>query len=99
MRGSGLAIISHKSIQHTSISIPVYSKFECILVLLFHYPPTRLKFLQFIDPSSSISAFCAEFESLLEHHITSNEDLIFFGDYYIHIDKQDDLNTVVFNRL
>ena len=50
-------------------------------------------------PSSSISAFCAEFESLLEHHITSNVDLIFVGDLSVHIDKQDDPNTVVFNRL
>ena len=50
-------------------------------------------------PSSSISAFCSEFESLLDHHITSNVDLIFVGDFNIHIDKQDDPNIVLFNRL
>ena len=30
MRGGGLAIISHKFIHHTSISMPAYSTFVCI---------------------------------------------------------------------
>ena len=42
---------------------------------------------------------CTEFESLLEHHITSNVDLTFVADFNIHIDKQDGPNTVLFNRL
>ena len=33
---------------------------------------------------------------ILEHHFTSNLDLIFVGDFNIHIDKQDDPNTVFF---
>ena len=56
-------------------------------------------FIIYQPQSSSISAFCAEFESLFEHHITSNVDLIFVGDFNIHIDKQNDPNTVLFNRL
>ena len=99
MRGGGLAIISLKSIHHTSISMPVYSTFECIgsSVSLFTFSVKIFTICR--PPLSTISAFCAEFELLLEHHITSNVDLIFVGDFNIHIDKQDDPNTVVFNRL
>ena len=98
MRGGGLAIISHKSIHHTSISMPVYSKFECIgfSILLFTFQLKIFKIYRSL--SSSISAFCAEFESLLENHITSNEDLIFVDDFNIRIDKRHDRNTV-FNIL
>ena len=73
MRGGGLAIISHKSVHHTSISKPVYSTFEFIVLL----STFSVKFFTiYRPPTSSISAFCAEFESFLEHHITSNVDLI-----------------------
>ena len=99
MRGGGLAIISHKSIHHTSISMPVYSTFECIGSSVSLSTFSVKIFTLYRPPSSSISAFCAEFESLLEHHITLIVDLIFVGDLNIHIDKQDDSNTVVFNRL
>ena len=69
------------------------------MVLLFHYLPFWLKFLLIIDFHYHHSAFCVEFESLLEHHIASNADIIFVVDFSIHINKQDDSNTVVFNRL
>ena len=74
----------------------VYSTFECIgsSVSLSTF---EVKIFTIYQPSSSsISAFCAEFDSLLEHHITSKVDLIFVGDFNIHIDKQDDPNTVFF---
>ena len=77
----------------------VYSTFECIgsFVLLSTF---SVKIFTIYRPSSSsISAFCAEFESLHKHYITSNVDLIFVGDFNSHIDKQDDQNTVLFNRL
>ena len=99
MHGGSLAIITHKSIHHTSISMPIYSTFECIdsfvLLSIFSF----YIFTIYRPPSSSISAFCAEFKSLLEHYITSNVDLIFLGDFNIHTDKQDDPNTVLFDRL
>ena len=98
MRGGGLAIINHNlSIIH-SFHCPFIQHLN-VLVLLSHYPPFRLKFLQFIDLHHHQSFFCAEFESLLEHRITSNIDLIFVDDFNIHIDKLDDPNTVLFNRL
>ena len=99
MHGGGLAIFSHKSIHHTSISMPVYLTFEYIVSSVSLSTFSVKIFTIYRPSSSSISAFCAEFESLLEHHITSNADLIFVGDFNIHIDKQDDPNTVVFNRL
>ena len=99
MRGGGLAIINHKSIHHTSLSMPVYSTFECIgsSVSLANF--SFKIFTIYRPPSSSISAFCTEFETLLEHHITSNVDLFFIGDFNIHIDNQHDPNTVLFNSL
>ena len=99
MRGGGLAIISQKSIYYKSISTPVYSTFECIgsSVSLSTFSVKIFKIYR--PPSSSIFAFCTEFESLLEHHITSNVDLILVDDFNIYIYKQDDPNTVLFNRL
>ena len=47
----------------------------------------------------SLLSVLIEFESLPEHHVTSNVDLIFVGDINIHLYKQDDPNTDVFNRL
>ena len=99
MRGGGSAIINRKSIHHTSISMPVYSTFECIGSSVSLLSFSVKIFTIYRPPSSSFSAFCVEFELLLEHHITSNVDLIFVGNFNIHIDKQDDPNTVVFNRL
>ena len=94
MRSGGLAIISHKSIHHTSISMPVYSTFECIGSSVSLSTFSVKIFTIYRPSSSSISAFCAEFKSLLKHHTTSNVNLIFVGDFNIHIDKQDDPNTV-----
>ena len=97
LRVGGLAI--------SVINLSIIHPFQCpfiqhvnVLVLLFHYPPFQLKFYNLYRlSSSSISAFCTEFETLLEHHITSNVDLIFVSYFNIHIGKQDDLNTVLFN--
>ena len=80
MHGGGLAIINHKSIHHTSISPPVYSTFECISSFVALSTFSFKIFTIYRASSSSISAFCTEFESSLEHHITSYVDLIFVGD-------------------
>ena len=87
MRDGGPAIINHKSIHHTSISMPVYSTFDCIGSFVSLSTFSVKIFTIYRPASSSISAFCAEFVSLLEHHIISNVDLIFVGDFNIHIDK------------
>jgi exonuclease III len=99
IRGGGLAIFSHKSIHHTSISMPVYSTFECIGSTVSLSTFSFKIFTIYRPPSSSISTFCTEFETLLEHHITSNIDLFFIGDFNIHIDNQDDPNSILCNRL
>ena len=79
--------------------MPVYSTFECISssvsLSAFSFKIFKIP----CPPSSSISAFCPEFKSLLKHHITSNFDLFFVGDLNIHIGKQNDPNAVHFNRL
>ena len=95
MQDGGLAIISHKSVHHTSISMPAYSTFKCIGSSVSLSTFSVEFFTIYRPPSSSISAICAEFESSLEHHITSYVDLIFVDNFNIHIDKQDDPNTVL----
>ena len=65
--------------------MPVYS-FECIGSSVSLSTFLFKIFTIYRHTSSSVSAFCAEFESLLEHHITSNVDLIFVGDFNIHND-------------
>ena len=79
--------------------MPVYLTFECIgsSVSLSTFSVKVFTICRTL--SSSIFAFRAEFETLFEYHITSNVDLIFVGDFNIHNDKQDDPNTVVFNKL
>ena len=99
MCGGGLAIISHKFIHHTSISMPAYSTFKCIGSSISLSTFSVTIFTIYRPSSSSISVFCAEFELLLEHHRTSNVDSIFVGDLNIRIAKQDDQNTVLLSRL
>ena len=79
------------------INLSIIHPFQCpfiqylnVLVLLFHYPPFQLKFLQFINLDHYRSLLSALSLSFLEHHITSNVDLSFVGDFNIHIDKQND---------
>ena len=93
MHGGGFASISHKFIHPTSIEQ------LNTLVLLFHYPPFYLKFLQFIDLYHYQFRLSALSLSLLEFYITSNVDLIVVGDFSIHTDKQNDPTIVVFNSL
>ena len=71
----------------------------CMVVAL----PSSVINLSIIHSTSiiinSLLSVLIEFESLPEHHVTSNVDLIFVGDINIHLYKQDDPNTDVFNRL
>ena len=96
MCGGGLAIINHKSIHHTSISLLIYSTFERIGSFVSLFTLSVKIFTLYPPPLSSIFTFCAKFESLLEHHITSNVDVIFIGDFNIHVDKKYDLNNAFF---
>ena len=50
-------------------------------------------------PSSSISTFFTEFESLLEFYISSKIDLIFVGNFNIHVDDLNNTNSLHFFNL
>ena len=93
---TGLVLCVVVALPSLVINLSIRYPFQClfiqhlnILVLLFHYPLFRLKFLQFIDLHyhQSLHDSCAEFESLVENHIILNVDLIFVGDFNIYIDK------------
>ena len=92
--GGGLAIISHKSIHHATISTPVYTTFECIgsSVSLSNF--SFKIFTTYRHHQVLLSALILS----LENHITSNVNLIFVGDFNIHINKQVDPNNVLFNK-
>ena len=92
-RGGGVAIINHKFVHHTHVSTSVFSTFECVVSVITSSSSSFKLFVVYRLPSSSMSTFFTEFESLLEFHISANIDLIFVGDFNIHID---DLNDVKF---
>ena len=97
--GGGIAIIKHNSINLTPIKTDSFFFFKCIgSVITSSYSAFKL-FVIYFPPSSSISTFFTEFESLIECHISSNIDLFFFGDFNIKINNNNDYNTQHFNKL
>ena len=95
----GVAIINHKSVHHTHVSTPVFSTFECVGSVITSSNSSFKLFVVYRPPSSSMSTFFTEFESLLEFHISANIDLIFVGDFNIHIDDLNDVNSIHFLKL
>ena len=92
IRGGGIAIIKHNSINLVSIKTCSFSFFEWIgSVIISLYFAFKL-FVIYRPPSSSISTFFTEFESLIECHISLNIDLFFLGDFDIKIDNR--LSTI-----
>ena len=72
-RGGGIAIIiNHKSVHHTHMSTPVFSTFECVSSAITSSNSSFKLFVVYRPPSSSMSTFFTEFESLLEFHISAN---------------------------
>ena len=98
-RGGGVAIINHKSVHHTHVSTPVFSTFECVCSVITSSNSSFKLFVVYRPTSSSMSTFFTEFESLLEFHISANIDLIFVGDFNIHIDDLNDVNSIHFLEL
>ena len=99
MRGGNVAIIKHNSINHTPIKTEIFSSFECIGSEITSSHSTFKLFVLYRPPSSSISKFFTEFESLTECHISSSIDLFFLGYFNIKIDNINDYNTQHFKKL
>ena len=98
-RGGGVAIINHNSIHHTAISILSFSSFECIGSVITSSNSSFKLFVVYQPPSLPIANIFTEFESLLELQIASNIDLLFIGDFNIHIENLNDYNTRHFLKL
>ena len=99
IRGGGIAIIKHNSINLTPIKTGSLSSFECIgSVITLSYSAFKL-FVIYHPPSSSILTFFTKFESLIECHILSNIDLFFLDDFKIKIDNINNYNTQHFDKL
>ena len=98
-RSGGVAIINHKFVHHTHVFTPVFSTLECVGSVITSSNSLFKLFVVYRPPSSSTSTFFTEFESLLEFHISANIDLIFVGDFNIHIDDLNDVNFIHFFKL
>ena len=72
IRDGGIAIIKHNSINLTPIKTGSFSSFKCIGSLITSSHSAFKLFVIYRPPSSSISIFFTEFESLIECHISSN---------------------------
>ena len=90
-RGGGVAIINHKSVHHTHVSTSVFFTFKCEGSVITSSNSSFKLFAVYRPPSSSMSTFFTEFESLLEFHISANID--------IHIDDLNDVNSSHFLKL
>ena len=97
VRGDGVAIIKHNSINHTPPKIEHFSSFECIGSVITSSHSALKFFVIHLLSSSSISTFFTEIKSFLELHISSNIELLFLGDFNIKIDNTNDYNTQHFN--
>ena len=97
--GVGVAIINQKSVHHTFIITPVFSTFECIDSVKTSSNNSFKLFIMYRPPSSSMSTFFTEFESLLEFLIMSKVDLIFVGDFNIDVDDLNNPNSLYFLKL
>ena len=94
-----VAIINHKSVHHTHVSTPVFSTFECVGSVITSSNSSFKLFVVYRPSSLSMPTFFTEFESLLEFHISASIDLIFVGDFNIHIDDLNDVNSIHFLKL
>ena len=97
--GGGAAIIKQKFVHHTFVSTPVLSTFECLGSVITSSNNSFKLFVEYRPPSSSMSKFFTEFESLLEFHISSKVDLMFVRDFNIHVDNLNDSNSLYFLKL
>ena len=97
--GGGVAIINQKSVHHTLVSTPAFSTFECIGSVITSSNNSFKLFVVYRPPSSSMSTFFTEFESLLKFHISSKVDLIFDNNFNIHVADLNDSNSLYFLKL
>ena len=98
-RDGGVAIINRQFVYHTHASTPVFSTFECVSSVITSSNSSLKLFVVYRPLSSSMFTFITEFEFLLKFHFSVNIDLIFVGDFSIHIDDLNDVNSIHFLKL
>ena len=94
----GVAVINQKSVYHTFVFTPVFSTFEYIGSVITSSNNSFKLSVVYCPPSSSMSTFFTKFKSLLEFHISSKVDLIFVGDFNIHVDDLNDSNSLYISQ-
>ena len=92
-RGGGVAILHHNSLKSSSLILPSFSTFECMGSVISTGNTSFKLFVIYRPPSTSISSFFDELESLLEQHIASATELILTGDFNLHVDIADSIST------
>eukprot|EP00116_Pleurobrachia_bachei_P003027 sb/3463289/ len=98
-RGGGVAILMRKSFHHVQVTHS-FSSFECVETLITHPQIKPLRLLGVYRPPSSPTAlFLDEFETLLHELSGRSGEIVFTGDFNIHIHDSSSTFTKSFLQL
>ena len=95
--GGGLAVLFKSTLKHRVISFPEFCSFEHVCVSFLSPMPFSISLI-YRPPSSSMSLFVSEFDSLLEKCFNLTNHIV-FGDLNIHFDAASNPTTISVSRL
>jgi hypothetical protein len=98
-RGGGIALIYNSSLKVNSLSLASYSSFELLGVKFSVSYSSCICCIIYRPPSSSLSVFFDEFSSLLAELSSSTSELLFCGDFNIHVDDSQSNSALSFLNL
>ncbi len=97
--GGGVAVIYRSFLKATIIHNHTYSSFETIGLKFTISNSNFNLYTIYRPPSSSKAPFLTEFSTLLEDIISHPSEIIFFGDFNIHVDTPTSYDTAPFLTL
>ena len=98
-RGGGVAILHRSYLKLKQLTIPTYNSFESLFAN-FQIGSMSYNILTiYRPPLLSVTAFMADFSSLIENIVSSPSELIITGDFNFHIDLPLDVASKRFLKL
>src|SRR5258708_39023105 len=94
--GGGVAVIYRSFLKATIIQNHTYDSFETIRLKFTISNSNFNLYTIYRPPSSSNAPFLTEFSTLLEDIISHPSEIIFFGDFNVHVDNPTSYNTAPF---
>ena len=103
-RGGGVGFIYNKCFKPKCDSLPVFSSFECLMVVFTASSFTfRVIIIYRVPPSNKNkilkTAFIKELGDLLEFTATQKGKLVLLGDFNVHVDSSSDPETLQLTSL